>query len=142
MKTFLAVCSLAALSGCANPFLENYSGRRFPATDHAVILMEAPEDQSPIGRSAFIATQVLGDDEARAAAQEVGATAVVWSKSYLNSTTDLTTRVQPVTSNTTTTIVGDVNAQVTTTQTDYQYIPETRTNHWWEYKAAFYRLPK
>ena len=141
MKTFLAVCSLAALSSCANPFLENYSGQRFPATEQAVILMEAPEDQSPIGRSAFIATQVLGDDEARAAAQEVGATAVVWSKSYLNSTTDLTTRVQPVTSNTTTTIAGDVNAQVTTTQTDYQYIPETRTNHWWEYKAAFYRMP-
>ena len=43
MKTFLAVCSLAALSGCANPFLENYSGTRFPATDHAVILMEAPK---------------------------------------------------------------------------------------------------
>ena len=107
-----------------------------------MILMEAPQDQSPIGRSAFIATQVLGDDEAIAAAQEVGANAVVWSKSYLNSTTDLTTRVQPVTSNTTTTIVGDVNAQVTTTQTDYQYIPETRTNHWWEYKAAFYRMPK
>jgi hypothetical protein len=142
MKTFLAVCSLAALSGCANPFLENYSGTRFPATEQVMILMEAPEGQSPIGRSAFIATQVLGDDEALAAAQEVGATAVVWSKSYLNSTTDLTTRVQPVTSNTTTTIVGDVNAQVTTTQTDYQYIPETRTNHWWEYKAVFFRMPK
>ena len=87
---------------------------------------------------------VVGDgDLSRAVGDgEVGATAVVWSKSYLNSTTDLTTRVQPVTSNTTTTIVGDVNAQVTTTQTDYQYIPETRTNHWWEYKAAFYRLPK
>ena len=60
-------------SRVANPFLENYSGSRFPATDHAVILMEAPEDQSPIGRSAFIATQVLGDEEALAAAQEVGA---------------------------------------------------------------------
>ena len=142
MRNFLAACALAALSSCANPFLENYSGTKFPVTEQAVILMAPPQDQSPIGRSAFIATQVLGDDEAIAAAQEVGATAVVWSKSYLNSTTDLTTRVQPVTSNTTTTIVGDVNAQVTTTQTDYQYIPETRTNHWWEYKAAFYRIPK
>ena len=142
MKALLSISSLAALSSCANPFLENYSGTRFPATEHATLLMEAPEDHSPIGRSEFIATQILGDDEAIAAAQEVGATAVVWSKSYLNSTTDLTTRVQPVTSNTTTTIVGDVNAQVTTTQTDYQYIPETRTNHWWEYKAAFYRMPK
>ena len=89
----------------------------------------------------FIATQVVGDNEAIAAAKEIGATAVVWSKNYLNSTTNLTTRVQPVTSNTTTTIVGDVNAQVTTTQTDYQYIPETRTNHWWKYEAAFYRMP-
>ena len=84
---------------------------------------------------------VVGDDEAIAAAKEIGATAVVWSKNYLNSTTNFTSRVQPVTSNTTTTIVGDVNAQVTTTQTDYQYIPETRTNHWWKYEAAFYRMP-
>ncbi len=139
MKLPFAVGTLTFLAGCTNPFLENYSGARFPATDRAVIMMDHPADQKPIGRSEFIATQILGDSEAISAAQEVGATAVVWSKDYLNSTTDLTTRVQPVTSNTTTTIVGDVNAQVTTTQTDYQYIPETRTNHWWRYKAAFYR---
>ena len=141
MKLLTAVAGLTILSGCANPFLENYSGARFPATDHAVIMMTHPEGQTPIGRSEFIATQMLGDREAIDAAKEVGANAVVWSKDYLNSTTDLTTRVQPVTSNTTTTIVGDVNAQVTTTQTDYQYIPETRTNHWWRYEAAFYRQP-
>ena len=141
MRTFLAACTLVGFSGCANPFLENYSGARFSPTAQAVVLMEAPKSQTPIGRSGFIATQVVGDNEAIAAAKEIGATAVVWSKNYLNSTTNLTTRVQPVTSNTTTTIVGDVNAQVTTTQTDYQYIPETRTNHWWKYEAAFYRMP-
>ena len=141
MRIFSAVCTLAALSGCANPFLENYSGARFSPTEQAVVLMEDPKDHLPIGRSGFIASQVVGDDEAIAAAKEIGATAVVWSKNYLNSTTNFTSRVQPVTSNTTTTIVGDVNAQVTTTQTDYQYIPETRTNHWWKYEAAFYRMP-
>ena len=141
MRTILTACTLAAISGCANPFLENYSGARFSPTTEAVVLMEAPQSQSPMGRSSFITSQVVGDNEAIAAAKEIGATAVVWSKNYLNSTTNLTTRVQPVTSNTTTTIVGDVNAQVITTQTDYQYIPETRTNHWWEYEAAFYRMP-
>lgn len=142
MKCLNIAGVIVFLSGCANPFLENYSGTRYPSTENALILMAVPQDEQPIGRSEFIVSQVVGDKEAIEAACEVGATAVVWSKSYLNSTTDLTTRIQPVTSNTTTTISGDINAQVTTTQTDYQYVPESQTNHWWQYQASFFRSPK
>lgn len=77
----LLATGVLALGGCANPFLENYVGTRRPATTDPVRIV-AKADMPRLGTSRFSKQMEIGklpgDDQARAAAAEVGAKAYWW----------------------------------------------------------------
>ena len=68
------------LAGCS-PFLNHYSGERWPKVKSAHVVMQAPspDDVRWIGRSDFTSTRQLHDGDAIAAAKAVGADKVEWS---------------------------------------------------------------
>ena len=78
-----ATLVLATLGGCAsNPFVDNYVGQRRSATGEPVRLLT--EKELPrLGTSKFdvdvVAGKLPGDDQALAAAKDVGAAAYWWS---------------------------------------------------------------
>jgi len=79
----IAALALATLGGCAsNPFVDHYVGTRRDATTAPVRLLT--EQELPrLGTSSFdvdaVAGTVPGDQQALAAAQEIGAAAYWWS---------------------------------------------------------------
>ena len=79
----VAALALATLGGCAsNPFVDHYVGRQRDSTEAPVRLLT--EQELPrLGTSRFevdaVAGSVPGDEQARAAAEEVGAAAYWWS---------------------------------------------------------------
>ena len=70
-----------AMTGCVNPFIENYVGIRRSATEDPIRL-DAKADRPRLGTSRFSKQMEAGtlpvDAEARAAASEVGAGAYWW----------------------------------------------------------------
>lgn len=68
------------LAGCANRFLQNYAGERWPQTREARVVDAAPAPNGVrwIGYSEFDAFDVLDDAAAIAAAKAVGADLVEW----------------------------------------------------------------
>ena len=67
-------------SGCTNQFLANYQGARLDPVSHAKSVTERPVDCGLIGTSTFVSAGSFGEPEAVAAASEVGAEFVQWSK--------------------------------------------------------------
>jgi len=67
-------------SGCTNQFLANYQGARLDPVSHAKSVTEKPADCGLIGTSTFVSAGSFGEPEAVAAASEVGAEFVQWSK--------------------------------------------------------------
>lgn len=73
-------CVAICAAGCANPFLANYAGERWPRTREAAVVERAPAPDHVrwIGHSEFDAFEVLDDAAAIAAARAVGADLVEW----------------------------------------------------------------
>ena len=71
------------VGGCANPFIENYDGRR-QASELDPVRVPQPIDGRRLGTSRFDidsnVTGVPGDAQAKAAAIEVGAAAYYWKR--------------------------------------------------------------
>ena len=80
LRSLLAT-GVLTLAGCVNPFLENYVGSRQSATGDPVRVV-AKGNAPRLGTSRFSKKMEIGklpgDDEARAAAAEVGAKAYWW----------------------------------------------------------------
>ena len=83
----LALC----VAGCANPYLANYKGHKFPRTSSAKLVTVAPDSSSAdlIGVSTFSATTDPGQNAVIAAAEEVGADVVQWDRSFQGTATQL-----------------------------------------------------
>lgn len=80
LRSTLAL-GVLTLAGCVNPFIENYIGSRQSATTDPVRVV-AKANTPRLGTSRFSTKMEIGnlpgDDEARAAAAEVGAEAYWW----------------------------------------------------------------
>ena len=78
-RVFLLATGMT-LVGC-NPFLNHYSGERYPPVKKATVVMEppSPEKVDWIGRADFTIDRKVGDAQAIAAAKQVGADIVEWS---------------------------------------------------------------
>jgi len=74
--------ALIGLGGCSNPFLASYKGVRCPTVSTAHVSVRAPTDATLIGRSDFVTDVALGNPEAIAAAEEVGADIVQWERAF------------------------------------------------------------
>ena len=74
---------LMLVAGCANPFIENYNGRR-QASELDPVRVRQPIEGRRLGTSRFDidsnVTGVPGDAQAKAAAIEVGAAAYYWKR--------------------------------------------------------------
>lgn len=73
-------CGTVGLVGCTNEFLASYRGERFAPSASPRLVNAKPADAGLIGASDFVGGGALGDPEALAAASEVGADFVQWSR--------------------------------------------------------------
>lgn len=71
---------LGALSGCSNEFLTSYRGERFAPTENPQLVLVHPSTSGLIGTSNFVSGSGYGQSEALAAARDVGADFVQWSR--------------------------------------------------------------
>lgn len=71
---------LGALTGCSNEFLTSYRGERFAATENPQLVLVCPSTCGMIGTSNFVSGSGYGQSEALAAARDVGADFVQWSR--------------------------------------------------------------
>lgn len=83
MRWFAAGTATAILAGCSNPFLESYRGARCPEVSTAHVAVRAPVDATLIGTSDFISEVAVGNPQAVAAAEIVGADIVQWDRAFL-----------------------------------------------------------
>ncbi|MDG2423867.1 MAG: hypothetical protein P8M22_07800 [Phycisphaerales bacterium] len=120
------------LAGCSNPFLVNYDGTRFPKTSTAKRITDVPDDSkfSLIGTSSFSSTATPGDNDAIAAAEQVGANMVQWDSAYQGTRTQL--ELEP--------IYGPYTSGAAMAEggslISVEYPVEER---WYRYHARFYR---
>lgn len=126
-----AALLLPALAACTtNPFLAGYSGERFPATAAATVVADDPAagTATKIGSSRFVSTSRHDriDDEARDAAQAVGADIVRWDVKQLS-------RAEWVESDPVYQRRASGRGQFAS------YIPIPGSSERWQYEAAFWR---
>jgi hypothetical protein len=81
-KLCAAVAALALGACSSNPFLDHYSGARYPEVPYATVVSEAPPSSQAIGSAEFTAAGGVGAEDALSAARAVGADAVAWGGSY------------------------------------------------------------
>ena len=135
MKCFTQLFVVSAcllLSGCGNPFLQNYKGKTFPHVSSATRVMETPDTNTVdlIGQSTFLTAQKVNEQGAIAAANSVGADLVEWDRSYKGTTTRL--EIQP--------IFGPYTGGVDWAQGGSQVdVERPMTEKWYRYHARFYR---
>jgi len=83
-RLVLALVGAGALAGgCANPFLSNYSGARCPPVNTAHVSVGPPASATLIGTSDFVTDVAIGNVQAIAAAERVGADIVQWDRAFL-----------------------------------------------------------
>lgn len=84
------------VAGCANPYVTNFKGTKFPRTNSAKRVMESPDSSQAdlIGTATFSSTVAPGDGDAISAAEEVGANMVQWDSTYQGTSTAL--ELEPV----------------------------------------------
>ena len=108
-----------ALVGC-NPFINHYSGERYPPVKTAKVVMEPPSPDKVdwIGRADFTIDRKVGDAQAIAAAKRVGADIVEWSDADAGASLEWTSA--PVSMNAWKGEVGMIPLPVIKKQTRYQ----------------------
>lgn len=121
-----------AVAGCANPYLANYKGQKFPRTTSAKLVMKAPDTSTVdlIGVSTFSAMNDPGSQAAITAAEEVGADLVQWDRSFQGTSTQL--ELQP--------IFGPYTSGAAWAEGGSLVdVERPVTEHWYRYHARFYR---
>ena len=94
MKRLLLIMGIPLVllgGGCTNLYLAHYQGKQFTPTSEAKRVMQAPVASSAdlIGVSTFSTSSEIGNDQAIAAAERVGANMVEWDRSYQGKSTEL-----------------------------------------------------
>ena len=130
LRSVLATGALT-LTGCVNPFIENYIGTRQTATEDPIRVV-AKADAPRLGTSRFSTKMEIGslpgDTEARAAAAEVGAGSYWWrfAPSFSAGNESAT--------------IGAGSGRVGTTDPFGPAFGE-KTIKWYEFEAVFYAGP-
>jgi hypothetical protein len=127
LRTLTLIALPLSLTGCMNAFVENYSGASYPKTKDVMVVQEAPEHSKLIGTSSFVTTDMIANSDAIEAAKEVGASAVKWSRTFENQTTEYSS--QP--------IFTETNSDGETVQQISVPVPETV--NWYRIDASFWR---
>ena len=120
------------LTGCSNPFLQNYKGSTFPHVSSATRVMQTPDTTQVdlIGQSTFLTSHGVNDQDAIAAANSVGANFVEWDSTYKGTTTTL--ELQP--------IFGPYTSGASWAEGGSQVdVERPVTEKWYRYHARFYR---
>lgn len=145
-RAFFAL-SVVVFAGCrSNGFTSFYVGSKFDPVEMASELPTeyAATRSREIGHANFVSGSGEDSVEAIEAAKKVGADAVWWTKSYRNTTQH--SGVIPWTTPQTAYVSGNYGGwggsgtySGLVTYNTTTYIPYTTTNHWFEYKARFFR---
>ncbi len=142
----VAICAaLLALSGCqSNGFRKFYQGERCAKVPFAQVCNGPPSGARLIGASGFISAGGEDNRHALAAARALGADWVCWSAQYANTTSH--TASIPITTPTQSSsyVTGyygstPYSGTVTSYGSQTNYYPVNYVNHWFIYKADFYR---
>ena len=127
LRTLTVIALPLSLAGCMNAFVENYSGASYPKTKDVMVVQEAPEHSKLIGTSSFVTTDMIANSDAIEAAKEVGASAVKWSRTFENQTTEYSS--QPIFTETNSD--GETVQQIS--------VPVPQTVNWYRIDASFWR---
>lgn len=127
LRTLAVIALPLSLAGCMNAFVENYSGATYPKTKDVMVVQEAPEHSRLIGTSSFVTSEMIANSDAIDAAKEIGASAVKWSRTFENQTTEYSS--QP--------IYTETNSEGETIQQISVPVPETV--NWYRIDASFWR---
>ena len=127
LRTLTVIALPLSLAGCMNAFVENYSGASYPKTKDVMVVQEAPEHSKLIGTSSFVTTDMIANSDSIEAAKEVGASAVKWSRTFENQTTEYSS--QPIFTETNSD--GETVQQIS--------VPVPQTVNWYRIDASFWR---
>ena len=119
-------CLCATVLQACNPFVDHYSGTRFPPGSMAQLVESAPENVTQIGESVFATSEQCTSKEALTAAQKIGAQYVVFEKVDLGERKSWEQ----------TTMMTRAGASGGTMPVN---VPVPVTRNWHEYRATFYR---
>jgi hypothetical protein len=132
LQSLVLMATGVLVTGCSNLFLAHYDGKQFPRTSTATRVTQTPAESTAdlIGMSTFATSLDPGNDDAIAAAEQVGADMVEWDKSYQGTKTSLELRpiFGPYTSGTSWAEGG--------TLVD---VEQPISVKWYRYHARFYR---
>ena len=125
--TLLFFPLLMVLSGCSNPFVDNYNGQTYPKVKFAEAALEPPPDARKIGESDFTSdAQDWSQSDAIDAAKSVGADVVVWRRRDAGERTEIQDE----------TVYSKENNSGTVTKVQ---IPVKIRKMFYRYTAKFYR---